>query len=958
MYSVVLLVLSIHWINSPAYYLQHTSPEYYFKGGEPEGIWWGEGARRLRLRDKVTPAQLTRLFQGFSPDGAALIQNAGQKRHQAAWDLTFSAPKPFSVLWSAANPATRQALQRLHEAAIKDGLQYLRENAFFTRRGKGGLVFEPAWPIVARFAHASSRELDPQLHTHCLLLNLCVRDDGTTGTIFSKSLYLHKLTAGAIYQASLEARLREELGVETQAAKVAFTIPAVPEELCGEHSKRRQAIEAELREAGVQTAKAAALATLATRKAKQTPPRDELLQRWQTVNSRFGFTERAARSLFGRATPTEPGKVLPHAVQRAAETLLETRNAFSAQQLLRQTVVHCLGHGVRPERIQQAVQAHLTTNLVPLSGARWERHYTTQAVLAEEKKVLDLLAAGQDEKRFVIPAARVRKVLDKQLPLDVALSPSDRQRNEEQRQAVEHLTRRPGNVQVVSGVAGTGKSYLLRVCHEAWSKSGFQVLGLAVSGVAARNLQQKTGIASDTLAMALTQLNATTGAKLKHHAQQLARAACGKPTYARSSFELTSRTIVVVDEFGMVPTSQARQLLEHVARAGAKLVAVGDRRQLQPIGRGGVMDAIEKRVEATRLEQITRQRLQVADPQPDWARQAVRHFERGEPGAGLNLFAARGLVSVAATRDEAIRQMVDEWAATSAKQPLDHLLLASTKDDVARLNQLCQQRRFDAGLLRGESFVFRPRAPRNDAKLTAIEIHPGDCLICTKKNRLLDVENGDRGIVKWANVHTKTIGLEFADGRTARLPLKSYPYVQLGFALSTHKAQGTTVERASVLLGGPMQDLHLTYVQASRAVEATRFYVDQASAGRDGRALLGQMAQTKAATLAHDLVPRDLAAPRESPRRGVTRGAEPALGGASLPPEPSDSAAASADQALRRGSIKDREHGAALTRLLQPGGEPRRDATASTPPLATRPALGLPPQPAHAPSPGNLSRSG
>src|SRR6476620_6143336 len=85
------------------YYLGLAREDYYLEGAEPEGKWLGEGARALNLADTVKPEELRTLFHGLAPDGRPLVQNASSERRQPGWDLTFSAPKSVSVLWSQAH---------------------------------------------------------------------------------------------------------------------------------------------------------------------------------------------------------------------------------------------------------------------------------------------------------------------------------------------------------------------------------------------------------------------------------------------------------------------------------------------------------------------------------------------------------------------------------------------------------------------------------------------------------------------------------------------------------------------------------------------------------------------------------------------------------------------------------------------------------------------------------------
>src|SRR5690349_14402596 len=132
-------MLSIKFITDAEYYLDQSSAEYYLKGGEPPGRWYGRGAVGLGLEGNVSPEALRALFRGMNEEGQLLVQIQEGKKHQPAWDLTLSAPKPFSVLWSAADPELRHALERANEAAVEAALTLVQDLAGFTRRGKGGM---------------------------------------------------------------------------------------------------------------------------------------------------------------------------------------------------------------------------------------------------------------------------------------------------------------------------------------------------------------------------------------------------------------------------------------------------------------------------------------------------------------------------------------------------------------------------------------------------------------------------------------------------------------------------------------------------------------------------------------------------------------------------------------------------------------------------------------------------
>src|SRR3954470_847351 len=100
------------------YYLGLAAEDYYLHGGEPLGVYWGDGAKALNLTGTVKDDEFRNLLRGFSPDGSKkLVQNAGAENHRVGWDGTLSAPKPVSIAWAMADSATRRQIEEAHRAA-------------------------------------------------------------------------------------------------------------------------------------------------------------------------------------------------------------------------------------------------------------------------------------------------------------------------------------------------------------------------------------------------------------------------------------------------------------------------------------------------------------------------------------------------------------------------------------------------------------------------------------------------------------------------------------------------------------------------------------------------------------------------------------------------------------------------------------------------------------------------
>jgi ATP-dependent exoDNAse (exonuclease V) alpha subunit len=278
------------------------------------------------------------------------------------------------------------------------------------------------------------------------------------------------------------------------------------------------------------------------------------------------------------------------------------------------------------------------------------------------------------------------------------------------------------------------------------------------------------------------------------------------------------------------------RLTEEALKAGARLILVGDERQLQAIDAGGPFASLGNRFGRATLTEIQRQR-------EHWAREAIKMFADGEALAALREYACRGLVAVAEDRDAAMQQLVRAWKREGAINPRDHLILASTNKDSATLNRMAQVQRTLAGALGTQS-----------VSVGGSDFHCGDRVLFTRNSKRYGVQNGSLGTVIEVDVRHQCMTVKLDGGKLALISVEDYPHLQLGYALTTHKAQGATTENAYVLLGGACQDRELSYVQASRARGDTRFFVNQLEGGEQFRDLYKEVERSRQKDLAHDLL--------------------------------------------------------------------------------------------------------
>ncbi|AZO07722.1 Ti-type conjugative transfer relaxase TraA [Mesorhizobium sp. M3A.F.Ca.ET.080.04.2.1] len=355
--------------------------------------------------------------------------------------------------------------------------------------------------------------------------------------------------------------------------------------------------------------------------------------------------------------------------------------------------------------------------------------------------------------------------------------------SQEQRSAIEHVAG-GARIAAVVGRAGAGKTTMMKAAREAWEAAGYRVIGAALAGKAAEGLEKEAGIASRTLS----------SWELRWKGQR---------------DRLNERTVLVLDEAGMVSSRQLATFVEAVTSAGAKLVLVGDPDQLQPIEAGAAFRAITDRIGYAELGTIFRQR-------EDWMRTASMDLARGDVGEALAAYDNAGMVRTAWSRDEAIGSLIDDW--NSEYDPAGtSLILAHRRRDVRTLNELAREKLVERGIV-GEGFAFRTEDGVR-------QFAAGDRVVFLKNEGSLGLKNGMLATVVEAAPGRIVAAIgQGDDRRQVVIEQRFYANVDHGYATTVHKSQGATVDDVKVLASGTM-DRHLTYVALTRHRDAARLYV-------------------------------------------------------------------------------------------------------------------------------------
>jgi len=658
-------VLSIGAVASAVQGASYYEKDGYYANDDPEhkeaSAWFGKGAEALGLSGSVDPDTFRAILEGKVPDGSGTELGKrgqdGEITHRPGRDLTFSAPKSVSI---AALVGGDARIVSVHDRAVKATLAWVEKNAIETRlqdpeTGRMVRVGDQK-TVVATFRHDTSRNLDPQLHTHSVLANMVQGEHGKWRTMVNDGLYQRQKLIGAIYRNELAAGLiRLGYGIEKTHADGRFEIAGVSREVIEAFSTRRAEIKAAMETHGLgataDNPRHAERAALMTRATKREVDRDELRYVWHRQAADLGldvgvFTPEPGVS---RAVPDRnAGEQAPAAepVDAAAPDAAVTEprlqlhlDSSAAADAIRRDVVDGrdspatvpttrTGPDVPPDRraLTEAVawaMAHLSEreavfSRADLLAAALAYAPGTLTVEAVEREVAGLEKAGTLH-AVNLPGARDSLATDRTVGQEretIALMRAGEARGKApmrrwavkeqlsrgaltagQREAVQLILSAKDRVVGVQGYAGTGKTTMLDRARTLAEKKGWRMVGLAPSASAVKTLAAEARIESQTLQGFLARNAGVIAGRLTKRGAREMRAAFAK-------------TVLVVDEGSLTSTVQARDLLRIAAELRIpRVVLVGDAKQLDAVDAGKPFAQLQAAgMQTAVMDEIMRQR--------------------------------------------------------------------------------------------------------------------------------------------------------------------------------------------------------------------------------------------------------------------------------------------------------------------------------------------------------------
>ena len=826
---------------------------YYTEEGTPPGRWMGSGLpgleSQIKAGDEVTEEQLRLLIgEGKHPVSGEHLGRRyrvfkkpveGKRRHAVAgYDLTFSIPKSASVLWGVADAGTQAIIADAHHAAVAEALDFLEREVLATRAGakgpKGGVAqFDATGVIATAFDHYDSRANDPHLHTHVVISNrVKTTRDGAWRTIDGNPLHAWVVAISELHEAVFSDHLTRALGVDWQRRprgrdrNPAWEITGVPQTLVEGFSARSRdinevtdrLIEEYVANHGRRPCRSTIMklrqqAALSSRPEKHIHSLAELTTAWRR---RTGEVLDGDVVAWAREVTTNPARPTLRAddvpldvIEELGRTVVavvgEKRSTWRRPNLYAETARQTLGWRFATTADREAITGmivdtaeHGSLRLTPPELATTPEALTrddgTSTFRPKHSTVFSseqLLAA---EDRLLQRAAKTTAPTVDIETVDriTAQSVKGHRLSPEQAQAIAMVAVSGRQLDLLIGPAGAGKTTAMRALHRAWTTHHGRgsVVGLAPSASAAAVLAEDLGIACENTA------------KWLYDHQQ------GRTRFERGQ-------LLIVDEATLAGTLTLDQITAHAAQAGAKVLLVGDWAQLQSVDAGGAFAMLaDARDDAPELIDIYRFAH-------EWEKAASLDLRHGHAEA-VEAYVAHERVhdgDTDAMLDGAYRAWGEDTTAGNTS-----VLIADNAHAVRALNARARAERLRTGATH-ES----PEARLLDGTSAST----GDWVITRKNDRRLRtlrsgwVRNGDRWTVTDVRNDGSLVVRRQGRKRGGAVVLPAAyvaDHVDLGYAVTAHRAQGITVDTAHVVVTDSTTRENL-YVAMTRGRDSNVAYV-------------------------------------------------------------------------------------------------------------------------------------
>lgn len=771
-------MLSIANITAAQAVSYYEKDDYYVR--DECGTWQGELRNKLGFGNQVNKDDFERFIK--------------MNEERAGFDLCFSAPKSVSLAFCI--DEHRENILAAHSKAVEDTLKLIEKNEIFARVTEDGITrrVQTNNMLCAKFNHYVSRNQDPQLHTHCVVLNFTFYNEKKYA-ISNENLYDYKMLYGQIYRNYL-ARNLQEMGYDlniTDREKGFFELAGVDQEVIDKFSSRRQEIVKKLEEMDDFSSKAAEIATLKTRHAKENKDLNMLLESWKEDLKEFGFALKKGEVVL-RNDDILAG------LERAKKDISHQTFAFTDKEFYKEALRHSLGTGATLKDAEEYLKKQVEEKKMYFLGEKDKRrYYCTRESYELEQSIFNHVEKG---KNAVVGIDR--KKIESYI-INTTL-------NDEQKEAVRHICCSRDRYLAVVGLAGTGKTYMLKHAREIFESEGYKVYGMSLAGQAAHNLQVESGIESRTIHSFLNQLEKEAG---KFNPNQDLE---NKSNWDTVGIHKNEKEVWIVDEASMLNNNLFNELCKAAEERGSKVVFIGDNKQLQAIGAGSSFDNMvrKNRISYVVLENIRRQKVEVL-------KEAVNEAVKGDVNRSLDILSDK-IIEIE-NREERLKKIARDYVFQRSDDRKKSIILTGSNYDRHEINGYVRDNLKGLGVLKenkGHIFILRT----NNGHKMKRELLENDKIIFLRNDNKLGVRNGQAGYIK--KIEENNIWCE-TNNKLLKIDVNNYNYLDYGYALTVHKAQGQTVNKAFVHINTNQKKLNSRnsyYVDISRAKYDVKIYTN------------------------------------------------------------------------------------------------------------------------------------
>ena len=537
------------------YYSEQTEKEsYYSQAGQTKGEWHGNGIEALGMKDgqEVRQQDIDAVMNGRGLDGKALVYNANAENRRKGYDIAFTPDKSVSVAYALAKEngdmETAGRIREMHDAAVKKAMDYLETKALY-RETSNGITSDvhSGNLIYASYFHEVNRERESNIHTHNTVANIVKTLDGFKA-LENKEIVEHQKAAQRIYTAEL-AKLSVQNNIAIEPSKYGFRYAGISQELCDKYSQRSAQIKEKVKELkslypNMSDVELREKAALATRKPKDlSKPLTATLEKEDMVKYQDFKNTNINRDNYVAAEKTY--MTADEAVAAAIKDLTNKEAVISENELLSKSLDYSVGKADL-EAVRKAIAEN--KEIVRLT----EKDYTTREMIGLEKDIKEKMKAGINSVKAVTNNDNVG-VAVKSYEKKNAIALNDEQVN-----AVKTMLTTSDRYTIIQGSAGTGKTTLLNVTNQIAKENGYELIAISFQGKAADEMAKSIG-----------------------------------PDVRYSTIEgfknmenIADKHIVVMDEASMTGIRDMKDVQDKIEAAGARLVMIGDKKQIQSLGAG------------------------------------------------------------------------------------------------------------------------------------------------------------------------------------------------------------------------------------------------------------------------------------------------------------------------------------------------------------------------------------